>query len=185
MLYDRETRNKLTGLWRRLNNAQEKYEKQEITEKEYIKKLDDIKILASELNIQSDGDRKDCNNLLHAMDDSLLVYGIKRKKILALEKLQDLQSVLWFKNKLLKQINDSTDKQKLKREFEEEYKDDLKSLKEYITSSLCNYDLVKAYYIRVYIYGRFIQILNDLINNRYEKIEDKHLRFINNLIDEL
>lgn len=80
MLYNRKTRNKLTGLWARFNNAQKKYETKEITEKEYIKKLDDIELLACELDIQNDGDIQDYNNLIHAMDDSLLVYGIKELK---------------------------------------------------------------------------------------------------------
>lgn len=186
MLYNRETRNKLTGLWVRLNNAQKKYEIKEITEKEYIKKLDDIKLLASGLLIQSDGDMKDLNDLMHSMDDSLLVYGIKKRKPIALKKLEDLDSVLWFKNNLVKQVNESTDKYKLKREFEEEYKDDLKQLKKYIVSPLCNFELIKALYIRTYLYSHFIQILDDLIRNyRYKKIEDEHLQFVDNLINQL
>lgn len=73
MLYDREIRNKLTGLWKRLNNAQKKYETKENTEKEYIKKLDDIKLLAHKLNIQCNGDKLDYNNLLNTINERIFI----------------------------------------------------------------------------------------------------------------
>lgn len=73
MLYDREIRNKLTGLWKRLNNAQKKYETKEITEKEHIKKLDDIKLLAHELDIQCNGDKLDYNNLLNTINEIIFI----------------------------------------------------------------------------------------------------------------
>ena len=73
MLYDREIRNKLTGLWKRLHNAQKKYETKENTEKEYIKKLDDIKLLAHKLNIQCNGDKLDYNNLLNTINERIFI----------------------------------------------------------------------------------------------------------------
>ena len=77
MLYNREIRNKLTGLWTRFNNATSKYAVGAITEKEYKLKLDYIKLLADSLNIELDGDIQDYKDLVHAMHDTLAIYGIK------------------------------------------------------------------------------------------------------------
>lgn len=76
MIYDRTIRNKLTGLWTRFNNATSKYAVGAITEKEYKLKLDYIKLLADNLDIGLDGDIQDYKNLIHAMHDTLTIYGI-------------------------------------------------------------------------------------------------------------
>lgn len=76
MLYNREIRNKLTGLWTRFNNATSKYEVGAITEKEYKFKLDYIKLIADSLDIGLEGDIQDYKNLIHAMNESLRIHGI-------------------------------------------------------------------------------------------------------------
>ena len=77
MLYNREIRNKLKGLWIRFNNATLKYEKREITEKELKFKLDYIKLLADSLDIGLDGDIQDYKKLMYAIDRALMIYGIE------------------------------------------------------------------------------------------------------------
>lgn len=76
MLYNREIRNKLTGLWSRLNNATAKYEMHAISSKEFKFKLDYIKLIADNLDIGFDGDYQDYKNLIKAIDDTLRIYEI-------------------------------------------------------------------------------------------------------------